>query len=205
MKNKAKKNTDLSTLNFSFDSEGLRTERHFSSRRGYTIVELLAVAGILVVISGTIFGIIYFTIRGSNKTRQTTKITQNGRYSVAVLQGIISDSRNITRVDGKYIADCTSNPSGINSITLIRLDGGRTILTCGLIDGVYTIASNGASLLDTRNVKSSYCNFSCSQVAQDPYSIPIVNISYKIVGLYQSYSSPGFTASVSSSLRVYSP
>jgi type II secretory pathway pseudopilin PulG len=178
---------------------------HPTSRKGYTIVELLAVAGILVVLSGIILGIIYSTIRGSSKTQLTTQVSQNGRYSVAVLEGIISDSRNITQIDGVDIDDCTSNPSGTNSITLARLDGGITILTCGAIGGIYTIASNGASLLDTRNVKSSFCNFSCSQVVSDPYSVPIVNVSYKIVGLFQLYSSAGFTASASSSLRVYSP
>lgn len=180
---------------------------HSTFRKGYTIIELLAVAGILVVLSGIILGIIYSTLSGSNKTRLITQISQNGRYSVAVLEGIISDSRNITQIDGADIDDCTLNPSSTNSITLARIDGGITTLSCELIDDVYTIASNGASLIDTKNVvvEDASCAFSCFQVVSDPYSIPIVNISYKIVGLFQSVSSPGFTAAASSSLRVYSP
>ena len=190
---------------------------NLTSNKGYTIIELLAVAGILVVLSSIIVGIIYSTLRGSRKTQLITQVSQNGRYSVTVLEGIISDSRNITKMGATDIDDCTSNPSSIgssssptSSITLARLDGGTTTLACSSLPNaygfpVYTIASNGVSLLDTTNVKSSFCTFSCSQIAQDPYSIPIVNVSYKIVGLFQSYSSPGFTAAVSTSLRVYSP
>jgi len=176
-----------------------------NSKKGYTLIELLAVISILVVLTGIIAGIIYSTLRGSTRTKKVTEISQNGVYAASLIKGIISDSRNITQVDGVDIDDCTASPTGGTSITLKRIDGNKTVISCELIEDNYTIASNGASLIDNGVVKAAYCSFSCSQVVTDPYSIPIVNVSFKLVGVNDDISDVGFTASAGSSLRVYSP
>lgn len=172
---------------------------------GYTLIELLAVISILVVLTGIITGIIFSTLQGSSRTKKSTQVSQNGVYAASLIQGIISDSRNITQIDDSDIDDCTTDPTGVNSITLKRLDGNKTRLSCELIDGVYTVASNGASLIDTASVKVTSCNFYCSQVVQDPYSIPIVSVYFNLVGLTDPDTASGFSASAASSLRVYNP
>ncbi len=171
---------------------------------GYTLIELLAVISILVVLTGIITGIIFSTLQGSSRTKKSTQLSQNGVYAASLIQGVISDSRNVTQIDDIDIDDCTGDPTGESSLTLKRLDGEKTRLSCELIDGVYTVASNGASLIDITSVKVTSCNFYCSQAVQDPYSIPIVSVYFNLVGINDS-SSSGFSASAASSLRVYNP
>ena len=179
------------------------------SRRGYTLIELLAVTAILVALSVVVSNIIVTTLRGSTKTKVTTNVAQNGEYAQSVISSIISDSRNIVAVDGSDIDDCASPtpPSSTSSIRFKRIDGGTTEISCEQINGTDTIASNGAALVNTSSVIVSACSFSCSQVVFDPYSIPIVNISFTIAdkntGSNEFKSTATYNAS--SSLRVYSP
>lgn len=172
--------------------------------KGYTIVELLAVVAILVIISGVVTGILYSTLRGSNKSRISTDITQNGNYAISVIAASIIDARSVTQVGGVNISDCTASPSG-TSITLRRISGGLTTFSCS--NG--TIASNSASLINSEDVtvEPNTCFFYCSQLSSDPYAIPIVGVTFKLtekkMGLPESQSSAIFSTSVS--LRNYSP
>lgn len=188
-----------------------------SSQRGYTIIELLAVVTILVIISSIVSGIIYSTLRGSKKTKIITEVAQNGQYAVSVISNTISDSRNVTRINGTEIENCISNPNSDSvlpntpsdkpSITLQRLNGGLTRIACINVNSVPTVASNGVTLVNIANVTAISCKFSCSQIADDPYSIPIVSVSFTIKdkdsALPENQSSSIFN--FSSSLRVYSP
>lgn len=177
---------------------------NIESRKGYTIVELLAVVFILVIISGMISGILYSTLRGSNKTRITTEVTQNGNYAMSVISNIIVDSRSVTNVGGTDISDCTASPSG-TSISLKRLNGTITNLSCAN----NTISSDSASLINTNQVQieNNSCFFYCSQTTNDPYAIPIVGVTFKVkdkaTGLFESQSNATFDTSVS--IRNYSP
>ena len=47
------------------------------SNKGYTVIELLTVAGVLVVITGILTGIIVATLRGTNKTQTANSVAQN--------------------------------------------------------------------------------------------------------------------------------
>jgi prepilin-type N-terminal cleavage/methylation domain-containing protein len=196
--------------------------------KGYTLIELLAVVSILTIISGVMAGILYSTLRGTSKVRITTEVAQNGDYALTIIKGIIADSRDITQVDDADISDCTNTPrSPTNpptstcqegdhcSITLRRIDGGSSKISCQSVDAdpgpgvnnVFTIASNGASLINNNTVKVDSCVFSCSQLVDDPYSVPVVNISFTVsdlqTGLFETRSSSDFD--LSTSLRTYSP
>jgi hypothetical protein len=84
-----------------------------------------------------------------------------------------------------------------------RLSGATTTISCE--NG--TIASDSASLINTDEVQAEGCNFSCSQITGDPYSVPIVSFEFtvkeKVAGLFESQSSAAFKSSVS--LRNFSP
>jgi type II secretory pathway pseudopilin PulG len=188
---------------------------------GYTIIELLAVVSILVVISGVIAGILYSTLRGTSRVRITTEVAQNGDYALSVIKKIVADSRNITAINGTQISDCTPNPnspstenvptptpSGLKpSITFRRIDGTSTVLSCPAENEIATIAQDGVSLINTENVKVENCVFSCSQLVEDPYSVPVVGISFRVTdlntGLFETRSFSDFN--ISTSLRTYSP
>ena len=172
--------------------------------RGYTIIELLAVISILIIISGVITGILYSTLRGSNKVKITTELSQNGTYALSLINSAINDSRNITQVAGQDINDCTAAPSG-TSLTLKRLDGGTTLLSCS--NG--TISSNSAALINTDQVKvvDNSCLFSCSQQASDPYAFPIITVKFALSdkNAVGSESQGSATFQTSASLNNYSP
>lgn len=176
----------------------------YNNSLGYTIIELLAVISILVIISGVISGILYSALRGSGKTRITTDISQNGNYAMSVISNIIIDSASVTQIDGVDISDCTASPSG-SSITLKRLDGSYTSLSCS---GA-TIASNSASLINTNEVQieEGSCVFSCMQGSLDSYSVPVVGVTFTIrdkdSGTFESQGSAVFNNSIS--LRNFSP
>jgi type II secretory pathway pseudopilin PulG len=171
---------------------------------GYTIVELLAVIAILVIISGVISGILYSTLRGSNKTKITTNVTQNGNYAISVISAAIINSRSITQIDGSDITDCTTSPSG-SSITLTGASGGTTVFSCQSGD----ITSNGNSLIDTTvvQVADSSCSFYCSQEPTNPYSIPLVGVAFTIEDKSSEFAESQGSAAFDSatSLRNYSP
>lgn len=192
------------------------------SKKGYTVAELLAVVTILVVISGVVMGIIFSTIRGSSKTKITTEVSQNGQYALSVINGIISNSRNVVSINGATFDDCTAGPSSDTlvptpagnspNIVLKRLDESNTTISCMLVNGTYTVAVNGVSLLNTKSVQASACSFSCSQQlsipgAPDPYAIPLITVSFKVlqVGSQVSESQASATFKSSTSMRVYSP
>ena len=178
--------------------------RERNGSKGYTIIELLAVVAILVIISGVVTGILYSTLRGSNKAKISTDITQNGNYAISVISAAIIDSRAITQVGGVNISDCTANPSG-TSITFRRLSGGSTTFSCSN----NTISSNSVSLINSEDVtvEANTCFFYCNQLSSDPYAIPIAGVTFKLTeknsALFEAQSSAIFNTSVS--LRNYSP
>jgi prepilin-type N-terminal cleavage/methylation domain-containing protein len=190
----------------------------FLQQKGYTLAELLTVVMILVIIATAVVGIISSTLRGTSKTKVTTDVSQNGQYASSLISSIIEDSRNVLQINGNDLDDCTNSPSsslltptpGVNSpsVTLKRTDGGKTVLSCQTIGNVATIASNGASLIDTNVVKVQNCTFSCSQLVSDPYSVPVVNISFDMLsakGTNNENTAQTTNYNFQTSLRVYSP
>ncbi|OIP57349.1 MAG: hypothetical protein AUK12_04025 [Candidatus Levybacteria bacterium CG2_30_37_29] len=182
-------------------------------KKGYTLIELVTVMGILVVISNIIIGIVYTTLRGSNKTRITTTVAQNGNYALSVISNTITTSESVIKINDTDISDCTTSPSG-QTIDLIRYDGGVTTLSC--LNS--TIASSSGSLaeplvdlIDKSQVEndSSTCYFKCIQSESDPYSVPTVEYSFTLSdknaagGLFETKSQATFKSSTS--LRNYNP
>ena len=179
------------------------------------MIELLTVIGILVIVSGIIIGILSTTLRGSEKTKITTSVAQNGNYALSVITNAILSSYavtgigNATSTSNPPFADCTSSPVA-QSISLKSTTGEEITFACAND----TIASNGASIVDTSQVKidtssTSTCSFKCIQPANNPYDIPIVEISFTVSdkkesGAFLENKSSGiFKTSVS--LRNFNP
>ena len=184
----------------------LYNQRMNKYTKGYTIAELLAVMSILIVISGVITGILYSTLRGSNRVKITTEVTQNGTYALGFMTRAINDSRNIVSIGGTPIADCTAdpNPSG-KSIVIKRIDGATTEFECSGAE----LTVDNVSLINTDQIQSDLasCTFSCTQTTDDLYSVPIINIEFKLedrdATLPEARSSSTFKTSVL--LKNYRP
>lgn len=162
-------------------------------KKGYTLIELVVVIGILVVISSLVTGILYTTLRSTTKTTVTTNVSQNGSYALSTITNIITSSSEVLNVytgEPGDFSDCTDSPRG-SSIELQRLDGGVTTLVCtgdtdptgtGYIDSIASHSADGASfdLLNTQEVKTTNnCSFTCKQ--STVYDTPVIEISFSLI------------------------
>jgi prepilin-type N-terminal cleavage/methylation domain-containing protein len=152
-------------------------KRIFNFESGYTLIELLAVITIVVVVGVIVAGILISSLRGGSKSNVLDNVRQNGNYAVTQMSKMIIYAQSFNGVsnDGgnSYITDCTINtpnsplPSPTSApvpilyqyVKITSFDGGQTIFSCSNS----TIASNGASLIDTSTVSLTYCAFTCIQ------------------------------------------
>lgn len=151
-------------------------------KKGYTLIELVVVVGILVIISSLVTGILYTTLRSTTKTTVTTNVSQNGSYAMSTITNIITSSSEVLNVGERdNFTDCTNDPWG-KSIELQRLDGGVTTLVCTYTGSIASQSADGSSfdLLNTEQVKTTNnCSFTCKQ--STAYDTPVIEISFSLI------------------------
>lgn len=153
-----------------------RTKNKEQKFRGYTLIELLAVITLLGAVGTITFGILLSSLRGSNKSESVTTLQQNGNYALSVMSRMIRFSQKITDPASCYSGP-TPTPVQTTQITIQNLDGNTTTFSCdGMPDG--SIASNGASLIDTSATSVTSCSFTCMQATN--YAIPSVTIDFTL-------------------------
>jgi prepilin-type N-terminal cleavage/methylation domain-containing protein len=151
-------------------------------KKGYTLIELVVVVGILVVISSLVTGILYTTLRSTTKTTVTTNVSQNGSYALSTITNIITSSSEVLDVyngEPGDFSDCTDSPQG-SSIELQRLDGGITTLAC-TDDTIASKSAEGSfNLLNTEAVQTTAnCSFTCKQ--STVYDTPVIEINFSLI------------------------
>jgi type II secretory pathway pseudopilin PulG len=141
---------------------------------GFTLIELLIVIGVFAATGTVIVSILLATLRASNKADKLMILKQVGNPA---LSQVVKQIRYAKSLD--IPAACPPPPGvTLSSITISSVsDNGQTTLSCDT-GATPTIASNGASLLDTNAVAVSACSFTCSQPSA--YSPPTINFSFKL-------------------------
>ena len=61
-------------------------------QKGFTIIEIVVVVGILGVIAVIGTNMFFTVIRGSNKSKNLTTVKQNGEYALSVMERMIRNS-----------------------------------------------------------------------------------------------------------------
>lgn len=107
-------------------------------RRGFTILELLVVAGVLSIITAVISQVLFTTIRSNTKSEIIKEVKQNGDIAIENMARMIQNAKSITAV---YCDGATKN----TAITLINQDDGQTTFQCSIDNGVNRIASVSAT------------------------------------------------------------
>jgi type II secretory pathway pseudopilin PulG len=180
-------------------------------KNGYTLVELLAVTGIIVAISGLIAGILYSSLRGGNKSKVTNDVSQNGNYALSVISGTILDARAVTKIGGTAISNCTLTPTG-TSIEFQRQNGSLIEFLCDIQTNSIASTSGQTTtyLIDNNSVKvdPATCSFTCKQANSDPYASPIVDIVFTVsqrqtTSAFENVAASTFNTSVT--MRNYNP
>lgn len=124
---------------------------------GFTLIELLVVISIFSAVVALTGGILFSSLRGSEKTVILDQARQNGNYAISLMTKMIRNAQSASCPDA-------------NSVKIISQDKSEITFTCGT-----TISSNSASLLNTEavSVVTGTCSFTCAQVIGQPLTVQI--------------------------------
>lgn len=115
-------------------------------RKGFTLIEIIVVVGVLIIIMTV--GVTSFlnVLRSSTKSNTATLVKQNGDHALSIMSRMIRNARELVtydEVEGK-------------ELTIKNPDGQQTTFSCR--DEELDIASNGASLIES-GVKIVDCSY----------------------------------------------
>ncbi len=152
------------------------------ARRGYTLIELLVVMIVMVTIGNIVVTILVSSLRGTNKTNVINAVRENGNYAILQMSKMIEFAQNFSGVSLNgisYTSDCLQTPSPLyNYIKITSFDNAQTIFSCKGPGIFPTIASNGADLINTSDVRLTSCYFTCrrSGISQ----LPTIGINFTL-------------------------
>lgn len=109
---------------------------------GMTLIEILVALSLFVVIATLVNQAFFATLRGSSKSKITTKLKQEGNYAVSVMERSLHSASSFV--------NCTSQ-----SVTYMNERGVQSVFSCS--NGI--INKDGSALTAT-DVNIS-CNISC--------------------------------------------
>lgn len=147
-------------------SESLRL--NLRSSRGFTLVEMLTVMIVFIVIGSLAVSILATSFRTSNKTDIVALVQQNGNYALSQIAKTIRDARGLSDP-----FPCVPTIQ-VSSVSIMTPDYQTITYACST-----TIASNGASLLDTTQVRLVSCSFTCSQETSS--DLPLISIDFSLL------------------------
>jgi prepilin-type N-terminal cleavage/methylation domain-containing protein len=138
-------------------------------QKGYTLIELLTVIGILSVISVIVLSVVFISLRGTQKSDTLEVVRQDGDSAMSQMV------RNIRYAKSLDAPTSCIPATTLSAITVTSLhDNGQTTYSCGS----NTIASNSASLINTNAVTVTSCSFVCTQTR--PSDPPTIMIQYSL-------------------------
>jgi len=138
------------------------------SSLGFTLVEMLAVVAIFVIVGSITMSILVTSFRTSHKTDIITLVQQNGNYALSQVAKTLRNARGL--VDP---FPCVGQVTA-SSVTVITPDDQQVTYACS--GG--TIASNGASLIDTSTISMPSCTFTCLQTSKS--DLPIITVDFSL-------------------------
>jgi type II secretory pathway pseudopilin PulG len=149
---------------------------------GFTLVELLVSLILLTTVFSIIFAIVWISLRNTIKVNNMNNIRQNGNYTISQMTKMLqfaTEFNGLSNDDISYTTVC-QNPQN-SSLTYYKYvkfqasDFGA--VTFGCLSSPATIASNGASFINSDEYSVESCGFSCTQ----KYSDSSVNIGIRFI------------------------
>lgn len=140
-------------------------KKDFFSLKGFTLVELMVVITILATIGAVVLNTVLITLRTSIKTNTINEVRQVGTYTISQLSKTIRNAKSFQGVstDGtNFRTNCVSSsisPVAYEAVKITTFDGNDVVFSCA----GNTIASDGASLINTASVQVASCTFYCAQ------------------------------------------
>jgi len=138
------------------------TSYKLQATRGFTLIEMLVVVGLLGLVMTVTVQLLLFNLKVNKKSQSLSKIKQSGDYALSSMTRMLRNAREVL--------ECSSS-----SVRFQNPDGGITELTCNTGAGGY-IASNSSNLTATEeNIDLSSCVFACTEGLnrRDPGAVQI--------------------------------
>jgi len=123
-----------------------KTNKDRTYHKGFTLVELLVVVGIMALFSLTLVSVFLATIRGGNKSQLLQSLHQEGDYALKTMSRMIR---------GAEVVDCSAD------FTITNDDGGTTVFSQVTDDDTEKIASNSSKFLTGTVSNVSDLSFTC--------------------------------------------
>ncbi len=138
--------------------------------KGFTLIEVLVVLGIMVFVSAIVSGIYFASLRTATKVNTLTVVRQNGDYAIAQIIKTVRFASGFAGVSNNnitYTTDCTA--TGSNQYNFLRITTSTGIDTTYSCVGpgpaiTETTAASTVSLINTGTVVLSSCSFTCTQI-----------------------------------------
>ncbi len=131
-------------------------------KRGFSLIELTVVVGLLGVLTLAISTILLTSIVTSNRIRTTTKVKQAGNYALGQIQSLLRNAKSVTLCD-----------SANSAITIVGQDGGVTLLTSESDGQNERIASGSGYYLTPENITAPTFSLTCEPSDQDPSLVKV--------------------------------
>lgn len=156
---------------------------------GFTLIEVLVAASIVIAASTIVVGIITTTFRTSNKTTSQEEVRKNGNYAVSQITKLIQfgDTFEGVSKDGYvFVTDCSVlEPDEPFKYLQIKSEGETKIVAC--YDGALDNYSNEGlyleyeSLIDINSViiDEGFCTLTCSMSTSS--SSPVIGLDFTLI------------------------
>ena len=144
---------------------------------GYTLIELLAVIGILATVGVVGSGIFFTVLRSSTKVRLETRLKQKGEFAIGVMEKMIRGAWRIEDLDtGEEVGDICNGLTR-SSIPIVSPDGLKTIFACySDTDEIASESANPAVLVGGTELDCS--EFITCQLGND--GIPRIVVKFSL-------------------------
>jgi prepilin-type N-terminal cleavage/methylation domain-containing protein len=135
----------------------LKKIKTLSLSKGFSLIELIVVIGLLSMLMLAISSTMLMSIISSNRIRTTTKVKQAGGYAIGQIQSMVRSAKSIVVCD-------TSTPSA----TFIGQDGGSTEVLIENDGTNVRIASNSGVYLTPANMGVTSFAITCEPTEAEP-------------------------------------
>lgn len=153
-------------------------------QRGFTLIEMLTVSGLVIVVGVIIASVITSSLRGSNKSNNLNEIRQIGNFIITQVSKTMTYAKTFDGVStsgaaNSYITDCTlipqpAQPVRYSHVKVTTFNEGQSTFACTGSN----ISLNGVNWVDTTRTTVDECYFTCVQ--GDSSDSPRIDINFTL-------------------------
>ncbi len=160
------------------------------NNKGFTLIEIVVVSGIMALFSITLISVFLATVRGGNKSQLIQTVHQEGDFVIKTISNEIRSAESVV---------CNGSSAEVTTLT-------GSIITYSLVDdnGVSRVASDSSTFLTGKKPSATQLAFTCNSGLLNSQVVTInLELSVEPVsgGQVQEKTTQTFATSVSTRQR----